>query len=380
MFKYFADNYVWSLSVNISLGTGGQMTEIDRACRPLVDFPGHGDDVGTEHFLASWSEMADGLIEYAEKDATAGREMSAAARYARASMYYLIAERMQARDYAPRKVAYQKAMDTFAQAIQRGGENCERVEIPYDSAAFPGLFVRAEGVDRPAPTMVFCQGLDSMKEMVYRSGMANALARQGISTLIVDQPGTGEALRYRELPGCYDSERWASAAVDYLQTRGDVDGSRLGMMGWSLGGYFAPRAAAFEKRFSLCAVWSANYNWGELQKRRLAREGDRPVPHYWDHVQWVFGKSSLQEFMDWVPAMSLEGVVDKITVPFLVTHGETDTQIPIEYAHAQYEGAVNAPVRELKIFTADEGGSAHCGADNMTVPMNYLADWIAAHL
>ena len=60
------------------------------------------------------------------------------------------------------------------------------------------------------------------------------------------------------------------------------------MLAWSLGGYYAPRAAAYERRFKVCVAWGANYDWGELQKRRLAREGDRPVPHYWDHVQWVF--------------------------------------------------------------------------------------------
>jgi hypothetical protein len=49
-------------------------------------------------------------------------------------------------------------------------------------------------------------------------------------------------------------------------------------------------AAAFEKRFKLCVAWGANHNWGELQRRRLAKEGDWPVPHYWDHVMWVWGK------------------------------------------------------------------------------------------
>jgi len=49
-------------------------------------------------------------------------------------------------------------------------------------------------------------------------------------------------------------------------------------------------AAAYEKRFALCAVLGANHNWGEMQRRRQEREGETPVPHYWDHVMWVFGK------------------------------------------------------------------------------------------
>jgi fermentation-respiration switch protein FrsA (DUF1100 family) len=148
-------------------------------------------------------------------------------------------------------------------------------------------------------------------------------------------------------------------------------------MGWSLGGYYAPRAAAYEKRFALCAAWGANYNWGALQKRRLAREGDRPVPHYWDHVQWVFGKDSLEQFMDFAPQMSLVGVVENITVPFLVTHGINDRQIPHEYAVAQYDAALNSPKRELKWFTEREGGVEHVSADNMLSATTFISDWIA---
>ena len=81
--------------------------------------------------------------------------------------------------------------------------------------------------------------------------------------------------------------------MDYLETREDVDPERIGMMGLSLGGYYAPRAVAFEPRFALGAVWGANHDWGEVQKKRLAREGDRPVPHYWEHVQWVWGAKDM---------------------------------------------------------------------------------------
>ena len=66
--------------------------------------------------------------------------------------------------------------------------------------------------------------------------------------------------------------------MDYLESRKDIDHRRIGMMGWSLGSYYAPRATAFEKRFKLCVAWGANHNWGEVQRRRLAKEGDRPYP------------------------------------------------------------------------------------------------------
>ena len=71
---------------------------------------------------------------------------------------------------------------------------------------------------------------------------------RGISTLMVDPPGSGEALRLQGLTSRVDSEAWATACVDYLETRDDVDPTRIGLVGWSLGGYYAPRAAAFEKQ------------------------------------------------------------------------------------------------------------------------------------
>ena len=376
MFEIFPGNYVWNLSVNIALNTGAHITEVAEACAPVLEASRQGEDAGTELFFRSWTGLADRLTSLAEEDQTAGHLLTAGARYYRASVYYLTAERLQSRHYAPRWQAYRKMLGTFEKGITLGRHNCTKVEIPYEGTSLPALFVAAGNVPGPAPCMVFYNGLDSTKEMAYGSGMAQELARRGIATLIVDHPGSGEALRLRGLTGRLDSEHWSGPCVDWLQARDDVDPARIGVMAWSLGGYYAPRAAAFEKRFSLCVAWGANYNWGELQKRRLAREGDRPVPHYWDHVQWVFGKETLEEFMEFAPNMTLVGVTEQITVPFLITHGANDRQIPREYAVAQYETAINSPKRELKWFTDREGGVEHVSADNMPAATGFIADWI----
>ncbi|WP_336650655.1 alpha/beta hydrolase family protein [Kocuria rosea] len=380
MYEYFPTNYVWNLATNIALNTGGHITEIDEICRPLLEVSAGGDDEGTEAFFEAWCARADRLVELAEQDQAAGHDLSAARKYERASVYYLTAERQQSRHFAPRQEAYRKMLETFEKAITCGQRNCERVVIPYEGTTLPGLFVRAQGVTGPAPTMVHYNGLDSTKEMIYGSGIADELAARGINTLMVDHPGVGEALRLQGLTGYANSERWSGPVVDYLETRPEVENTRIGVMAWSLGGYYAPRAAAFEKRFALCVAWGANYNWGEMQKRRQAKEGSNPVPHYWDHVQWVFGKDSMDSFMAFAPQMSLEGVVEKIEVPFLVTHGANDRQIPLEYAYAQYEAATASPKRELRIFTAEEGGAEHVSADNMSIATSYISDWVAENL
>ena len=374
MYEPFPGNYVWNLSVNICIDMGGSIGEIDQANEKVREIAKQGVDKGTEAFFTSWLEMADRLVELGEEDEAGGHNRSASHKYRRATAYYLTAERMQSRDYGPRKKAYQTMLDTMERAISVGGLNCERVDIPYGDTSFPGLFVKGHG-EGPHPCMVFCNGLDSVKEMIYLS-VREEFAVRGISCLMIDHPGVGEALRLKGLCAIPDSERWAGAAVDYLETRADVNSDRIGMMGWSLGGYYAPRAAAFEKRFKLCVAWGANHNWGEMQTRRLDNEGDNPVPHYWDHVMWVWGQDNMDDFMAFTSQVSLVGVVEKITVPFLITHGANDRQIPIEYAHQSYEAAVNSPQRELKLFTEREGGVEHVSADNMEPVLSYIVDWV----
>ena len=377
MFQYFPTNYVWNLSINLAMEMGAQIGEIDEICRPLVEISKSGDDEGTFAFLNAFAAMGDKLVTLAKEDEEKGRRLSAGAKLARAATYYITAERMQPAHSEPRRALYAKMLDAFTRGFQLGEENCERVEIPYKHAHISGLFVRAEGVNGPAPCLVQINGLDSTKEMIYRVRGPQALARRGVSSLIVDQPGTGEALRLHNLTAVHDSEQWASKVVDWLEARPGVDSKRIGLHGVSLGGYYAPRAVAFEPRFALGVCFGANHNWGEVQRRRLAREGDRPVPYYWEHVRWVWGAKDMDEFMELAAKVNLNGVLERVRVPFLVTHGEQDRQIPLEYAHQTYDQLINSPKRELKIFTPREGGVQHSSVDNSATARDYIADWVA---
>jgi dienelactone hydrolase len=168
--------------------------------------------------------------------------------------------------------------------------------------------------------------------------------------------------------------------VDWLQERADVDTARIGMTGISLGGHFAPRAVAYEPRFAAGAVWGANHDWAAVQQRRLQREGEHPVPHYWAHVHWAFGAKDMDDFLEKARDMTLEGHLQRIRVPFLVTHGERDRQIPVADARRTWEQLVNSPHRQLKIFTEREGGVEHVGADNMSFARDCIADWFAEQL
>jgi len=380
MFKYFPTNYPWNLAVDLSIEMGARIGEIEAMCGPLQEAAKQPDAAGVAAFRQSWSDMADKLCALAEEDEARGRMISAGDKYGRAATYYLTAERLQAHGAPGRAALYRRFLDVFARGILLAGENVERVEIPYGDSHLAALYVRAEGVSGRAPLLVQVNGLDSTKEMKYRVGLPHWLAQRGVSSLVVDQPGTGEALRLQGLAAVYNSEVWASRVVDWLETRDDVDAKRIGMEGVSLGGYYCPRAVAFEPRFACGVVWGANHDWRDVQKKRLQREGNFPVPHYWEHVRWVWGARDMDDFMRIAENVHLDGVLDRIKVPFLVTHGEKDSQIPLAWAHRTYEQLVNSPKRELKIFTDREGGSQHSSFDNSANAGAYIADWVAETL
>ncbi|MBV1788695.1 prolyl oligopeptidase family serine peptidase [Marinobacterium sp. D7] len=380
MFRYFPTNYVWNLSVDLAIEMGAKMGEIEEMCAPLQEAAKAPDAAGTQAFRETWSRMADKLCSLADEDESKGRMISAGDKYVRAATYFLTAERLQAHDAPGRMALYQRVLEVFNKGIDLAKENCERVEIPYEGKHLSALYVRAEGVDGPAPILVQVNGLDSTKEMKYGVGLPRWLAKRGVSSLIVDQPGTGEALRLQGLHARYDTEHWARKVVDWLETRADVDPKRIGMEGVSLGGYYCPRAVAFEPRFACGVVWGANHDWRDVQKKRLAKEGDFPVPHYWNHVRWVWGAKDMDEFMAIAENVHLDGVLDRIKVPFLVTHGEKDSQIPLHWAQRTYDQLINSPKRELKIFTEREGGVQHSSFDNSANAGAYIADWVAETL
>lgn len=380
MFKYFPTNYVWNLSVDLAIEMGARIGEIEAMCAPLQEAAKQPDAVSSQLFRESWVHMADKLCALAEEDEALGRSLSAGDKYNRAATYLMTAERLQAHDAPGRLPLYQRFLDIFHRGLRLTGENCKRVEIPYNGGHLSALYIRADGASRSAPMLVQVNGLDSTKEMKYRVGLPGWLARRGVSSLVVDQPGTGEALRLHGMTARYDSEHWASAIVDWLETQGDVDRLRIGLEGVSLGGYFCPRAVAFEPRFACGVVWGANHDWRDVQKKRLAREGNFPVPHYWEHVQWVWGAQDREDFMRIAEQVHLDGVLDRIRVPFLVTHGEKDSQIPLAWAHRTYEQLINSPRRELKVFTDREGGAQHSSFDNSANAGAFIADWVAEAL
>jgi len=365
-----------------ALNRGGQISEIDEACRPLREIAGikalHGDQTQQRTWFESWMKVAERVERLGQADEAAEHSLSAGRKYLRAGIYYLMAERMPSHKDPRRLDAYKRGVDVFKRGLVCRKEPVEFVEIPYGKHKLPAIFSKAPVPGR-APCIVHFDGLDVTKEIIY-AALADEFRRRGVSLLIVDHPGVGAALRLLNLPSGPDTEKPAGASVDYLETRADVDANRVGIMALSLGGYYAPRAAAFEKRFKCAVAWGAIFDYGRCVADRIGGRGEPSVPGYAEHVNWVFGCETIEETMKIVNRMTLDGVADKITCPLLILHGENDRQVPLWHAERTYEAAVNSPGRELKICRLADGGAEHCGADNGPLVVDYMADWAAEKL
>ena len=144
-------------------------------------------------------------------------------------------------------------------------------------------------------------------------------------------PFPGNALRY-------DYNVAGTAAVNYLETRKDVDKERLGVMGISLGGYYAPRCAAFEKRYKACVAWGAIYDYYATWKSRIEKAVQgiaSPFPA--NTSTGYLGVKSYDEALKKLEKFTLKGVAGKIACPFLLVHGEADAQITREDAQKLFD-------------------------------------------
>jgi alpha-beta hydrolase superfamily lysophospholipase len=235
-------------------------------------------------------------------------------------------------------------------------------------------------VNGPAPTVVLFDGLDNCKEMsVLFAGVE--LAFRGFHTLAIDGPGQGEALRLRNLPARYDYEVPGTAAYEYVAARPDVDPKRVAIMAYSAGGYYAPRAAAFEKRYAACVAWGPHYDYHAVWEKRWAamKKDHNSVATSHFQLPWVLGTRDMDSAMEKLKKFTLAGVADKITCPMLICWGEEDKLTPREVADQLYE-TVSSRDKTLKVFTSAEGGAEHCQVDNRQVGTDYIADWLTQRM
>ena len=369
----FPDNYAWTLSAMSSLNWAGTFHEVFPLCQSLQEASTKGD---REAWHDGWNGLAKRVLSLAEEYEEQKRYFSAGETYNRASAYFFSGERLLKAKSEERVAMVKKSHDAFQKYIKYRKPPMEWVSFPYEDTYLNGYFIPAIGVDGPTPCVVYMGGLDTSTE--WLASLAVGLDMRGMSCLAVDGPGWGMALKVRGLTTRYDYEVVGRAAVDYLETRQDVDSKRLGIVALSLGGYYAPRVAAFEKRFKAGATLGACWDAQDVFRKLLGKGHDpsQPVSSDKSQAPWVYGVDTVGEALEAMENFKLEGVAQKITIPFLVVHGEHDIQVPLWHAEKTYE-ALGSKDKRLKIYYIDGGigGFEHCQWDNQILGKQEIYDF-----
>jgi len=378
----FPGNLRWSNAMQIVKGMvpygAVAMAELDnirirlnaRASEPDLD----------KVWAEEWSREADRVAAYGDKADGEGRAITAGNQFMRAGNYYYSAERFIAPGDA-KMAMYRKALRYYQAAMTRLYPEIERVEVPYEKGmTLPAYFVKGKGSGR-RPTLVLYDGMDNAKEMsVIFAGLD--LAKRGINTLCIDGPGQSEPLRLRNIPSRYDYEASGIPAYEYVASRPEVDPKRVAVGGYSFGGYHGPRICAFEKRYAagvaLGAMHWPIYDWVAGNKALLAKDARTSSTSIFQ-FRWVVGTKDNAEALEIAKRFDLEGIAQKVECPFLILHGEDDRIVPIEAAHILYE-KLGSKKKELRIFTAEEGGAEHCQVDHRQLGVDYIGDWLLKNM
>lgn len=373
-FMYFPGNYRWSAAFINMLGSapygGAEIGELYKIGRLLKDRAPEDD----EAWFDACVRVADGVRAYAEKFDAGGHRVSAAHAYLRACNYYQMAERFRTPKDEKALSVYRTAVQCFHRHAELTDVRIEVVEVPFENGSLPGYFVHAQNTkSKRAPCVVFFDGLDVTKEIQYVRGVPD-LIKRGISCLVMDGPGTGEAIRFRNYYLRHDYEAAGSACIDYLEKRDDVDPKKIGVVAISLGGYYAPRCASMEPRFAACIAWGAIWDYYATWKKRIDARFRTSLSVPGHHIMWILGVDSLEAALNKLEPFRLDGVVQKMRCPFLLVHGADDEQIPLEHAQALFD-ACGSKDKTFRVFTAEEGGAQHCQRDYLTLVVATMWDW-----
>jgi len=347
-------------------------------------------------WYSAWTELARSTAELAEAARAAGRLATARAAYFRASNYHRNAGVVLMG--APLDARLRSANAAQTDAFRKGAELLavppEVVAIPFEGTTLPGYHFRSAGAG-PRPTVILLGGYDGTAEELYFFNGVAALAR-GYDVLAFDGPGQGSALIQQGLVLRPDYGTVVGAVVDFLIGRPDVDPHRIALVGLSLGGFLAPRAAADEPRLAACVADCGSFDLFaaalERMPARLAaglRAGKRSARFLLGRVLrslaakptagWalrrgmlVHGVATPMAYVEALRDYSLVGHAERITCPTFVCNADGDD---ISASAPKLAAALRCP-HEFRTFSAAEGAGDHCEAGARTLFHARAFDWL----
>ncbi|MFL6462047.1 MAG: alpha/beta hydrolase family protein, partial [Nitrososphaeraceae archaeon] len=364
-----------------------------------------------ESWHKEWLNTAQRVHKYAEESLAAGHKVSACQAYLRASNYYRVSEFLLMDPEDPRiqttcrnsKECFRKAAELFSPPIV-----VEPVEIPYEQTTLPGYFYKiddhyddddSKDSKHPKPrrpTLIAHGGFDSTLEELYTSAAAPALER-GYNCLTFEGPGQGGVIRKQKIPFRYDWEKVVTPVVDYaLTTRTkEIDPNGIALMGMSMGGYLAARAAAFEHRLSACILNDGVYDGydgfasgfpkslltaienGDLKVVNMVldilMESDPNTRFNMKHGMWTAGVNTPFELIQKSKNYTIKDIVQNIKCPTLVLEAEKDDSFPGQ--PKKVYDALTCPKKYI-LFTEEEGAEEHCQEGALSLSNQRIFDWL----
>ena len=318
--------------------------------------------------LQSWDDWCAAFFDKAAVHENLGKEalerdetLSAGEHLQRAAVYYHFAKFLFVHDLAQMKAAHMKAVECRRRALAFLSPPGESVAIPFEKSALAGILRKPVAAVRP-PVMIMVCGLDSAKEET--AAYEEPFLARGMATLVFDGPGQGEA-EY-EFPIRGNFETAVRAVCDFIETQDDVDAQRIGLWGVSLGGYYAPRAAAFETRVKACIALSGPFDFAALWDKlpELTREAFRVRSH----------SATQADARHVASTLSLNGVAGRITCPLFIVAGGQDRLVPL----ADAECLAREAMGPVDLLCIDDGNHI---ANNRPYKWRLrTADWMAAKL
>ncbi len=328
-----------------------------------------------DDWLDAWATCGAQYAEMGEVAESEGHTISAGGHFLRAAMAYHFGKFVFVHAPDRLRAAHDQTVRRYRQALPSldlaDDSVSEAVAIPYadgdddeGDAVMRGILRKPAQTSHPA-VVILIPGLDSVKEELH--AYTNDFLRRGMATLAIDGPGQGE-MEFSH-PMRFDYEAPIRAAIEYLESRDDVDASRVGLMGVSLGGYYAPRAAAFEPRVRAVIANCGPYDVAEefAQMPSLTQAAFIARLHVSDPAV----------ALERLRAFTLHGVIAHITCPFLIIMGRLDRIVSPASAERMARDADTAH-GDATLWMFDNGNHV-CN----NIPYHHRpqqADWMRARL
>ena len=311
-----------------------------------------------------WMERADFYEELGQRAIEAGNTVSGGEWIWSASLAAHYAQFMWFHDPQRREAGQRRKVELFDRAAPHFTFPGERVEIPIDDAKIPGyLRLPTRAAEGPVPCCLLIGGLESTKEESHL--FENLCLDRGMATFAFDGPGQGEF--FFDVKMMPNFERYSSVVLDYLVERPELKPDRIGVLGRSLGGHFAPKAAAGDERFAACCAWGACFDLSDLpQMPQDTRDG-------FIYSTGIADEDEASEYI--MRSLDLAPVADQIRCPTLLTHGVGDVIFSPGQVDKFRDGLTNAAL-EIQI----EPDGDHCCHNMGQVIRPQMADWMANQL